>query len=102
MPAANHTGVRSSIMSNLRPAAVVLDEEFLPIRAKLLEIAASLDRLDRAEDRAAVSDPRMDQLRTAIETLLETTPDRAEKVQLIFSLAYEDAWFEEYRLVSGR
>ena len=36
-------------MPNSRTARAVFDEEFLPIRAKLLEVAAALDRLDRAE-----------------------------------------------------
>ncbi len=37
-------------MPTAMPAAEVLDREFLEIRAKILEIAASLDRLDRGED----------------------------------------------------
>ena len=36
-------------MPALRPASAVLEQEFLPIRAKILEIAAALGRLDRAD-----------------------------------------------------
>ncbi len=34
-------------------AAATLEREFLTIRAKILEIAASLDRLDRADGRGS-------------------------------------------------
>src|SRR5262245_55710095 len=36
-------------MPESRTAAAVFDQEFLPIRAKLLEVAASLDRFGRAK-----------------------------------------------------
>ena len=43
-------------------AKQVLDREFLEIRCKILEIAAALDRLERAEG-ALEGDPRMELLR---------------------------------------
>ena len=78
-------------MSNSRTASVVFEQEFLPIRAKLLEIAAALDRLDRAEG-SVEAEPRRTQIHAAIQTLLRPEDDRAEQVQLIFSRAYEDDW----------
>jgi hypothetical protein len=44
-------------MANSRTARDVFDQEFLTIRAKLLEVAAALDRIDRAGGSLA-NDPR--------------------------------------------
>jgi hypothetical protein len=82
-------------MPALRPASAVFEQEFLPIRAKILEIASALDRLDRA-DGSVTSDPRRDKIRSAIETLLRPEDDRAEQVQLIFSRPYDDEWQDKY------
>ena len=78
-------------MTKVRNSTDVFDQEFLPIRAKLLEVAASLDRLDRA-DGSVASESRLKQVRAAIEVLLRPEEDRAEQVQLIFSRPFEDDW----------
>jgi hypothetical protein len=82
---------------NVAPA---IDQEFLPLRAKLLEIAAALDRLDRTGG-ANSRDPRIGQIRAAIELLLETRGDRAERAQLVFSRPYDDDWQEEFRMTKS-
>jgi hypothetical protein len=81
-------------MSNLRTAAEVFEQEFLPIRAKLLEIAASLDRFGRAEGRS-LDDPRWHRIYAAISALQLPNNDRAEQIQLIFSRPYEEDWQEK-------
>jgi hypothetical protein len=73
------------------PVPRVLDMFFLEARSKLLDLAATLDRLDRG-DGAAAADPRLERIRQALLTLLETEPGRAERVQQIFSLAYDPDW----------
>lgn len=90
-------------MSSSRPAPLsaeaTFDREFLPTRAKLLEVAAALDRIDRAGGPAgaAPQTARADQLRRAIETLLTSrSPDRTEQLQQIFSLPYDDSWREKF------
>nr|WP_303652873.1 hypothetical protein [Paludisphaera mucosa] len=71
----------------------VLDRDFLEVRAKILEIAASLDRIDRAPARhGEPPDPRMGRIRQALDALREPGPDRAESIQLIFSIAYDLDW----------
>ena len=82
-------------MLNTRDAMQVLDHDFLEARAKLLEIAAILDRIDRAP-RGTASIPMfaLYQFRRAIEALLEPGPGRAETVQRIFSLDYDSGWRE--------
>jgi hypothetical protein len=81
-------------MSNGRAASDVFDQELLPIRAKLLEIAASLDRIDRAGGSVA-GDPRRTQVQAAIQILLRPEDDRAEQIQLIFSRPYDAKWREK-------
>jgi hypothetical protein len=83
------------MMTKVRSSTDVFEQDFLPIRAKLLEVAASLDRLDRASGSIS-SESRLAQIRGAIEVLLRPGDDRAEQVQLIFSRPFEDDWREKY------
>ena len=76
-------------------APEVLDREFLEIRAKLLQIAAALDRIDRA-DGSTESDKRLRQIEQALEVVAGPQPDRAQRLQMIFSLSYDEDWREAY------
>jgi hypothetical protein len=78
-------------MSMPTSAAAVLDREFLTIRAKLLEIAAALDRVDRGEGSVA-DDARLGQILRSLEILASSHPNRAERVQMLFSLPYDEQW----------
>lgn len=78
-------------------ASEVLDREFLDVRKRLIDLAATLDRIDRAEG-APSDDPRLDNIRRSLEILSGDTPDRAEQIQLLFSLPYEDGWRKEYNV----
>jgi hypothetical protein len=69
----------------------VFEQEFLPIRAKLLEVAASLDRLDRSSG-SLEAEAKRRQLQAAIQVLLRPEDDRAEQIQLIFSRPYDEDW----------
>ena len=86
-------------MPKTRNSSEVFEQEFLPIRAKLLEVAAALDRLDRASGSVA-SDSRRLQVQAAIQVLLRPDEDRAEQVQLIFSRPYEDDWRQNFRMTN--
>ena len=75
------------------PANSALDSFFLEARAKLLDLAAILDRIGRGQGaNETEGDPRIEKLREAIEVLLDRSPARAERVQQIFSLAYDPQW----------
>lgn len=88
-------------MLNTREAREVLDREFLETRGKILEIAAVLDRIDRAPaHHPEHPDPRLGQIRQALEALCIPGPCRAETIQMIFSLEYDRRWRE--RLLPGR
>ena len=80
-------------------SSAILDAEFLSIRAKLLEIAATLDRLDRAEG-AMESDPRLARIQEAIELLTGSTAERAEQIQLLFSRQYDDDWRDHFGMTN--
>lgn len=88
-------------MSIPMTASQVLDREYLEIRAKILELAASFDRLDRAEGVVA-NDPRLSLMREAIDVLQSDAEDRAEQIQLIFSLHYDDEWQKKFDMAASR
>jgi hypothetical protein len=71
-------------------AGQVLNNYFLETRCQLLELAATLDRYDRAVPRApagAPPDPRLQKIYQSLTLLADgnTTPDRAERVLNLFS-----------------
>jgi hypothetical protein len=75
------------------PAAKALDAYFFEARSKLLDLAGFLDRIGRGKDSAAVAaDPRLASIRKALEVLQDESGGRAERIQQIFSLAYDPAW----------
>ncbi len=74
-------------------ASRVLDTFFLEARSKLLDLAAILDRIDRGTGGAGVAqDLRLANIRRALEVLLDPSGGRAERIQHIFSLAYDAGW----------
>lgn len=77
----------------------ILDREFLEVRAKLLEVAAALDRQDRAPGDVS-GDPRRQALAQAIEILAThpQPPNRAEQLQLLFSRDYQPDWKARFDL----
>ena len=90
-------------MLSRRNATEVLDRDFLEARCKILELAATLDRIDRAPARHGEHpDPRLGQLRQAIEALDEPGPGRAETIQRIFSLEYDPAWRQKMEVPRSR
>ncbi len=72
-------------------AGKILDREFLEIRSKLIDLGALLDRVGRGPGVAA-GDQRMDKIGRALEILAGGTPDRAEQIQIVFSLPYDEHW----------
>lgn len=74
-------------------APEILNREFLEIRAKLLQVAASFDRLDRG-DGSVAKDSRYAQLQQALDILRSdrSDTDRAAQIQLLFSHDYDDRW----------
>ncbi len=71
----------------MRTAQQTLDETFLEMRWRLLSLAADLDRIQRAPDAESIwkTDERLKDLRKAMEMIAADAPDRAERLQMIFS-----------------
>lgn len=78
----------------MRDAEQVVDQEFLQVRAKILEIAAFLDRLesDNAGSVSNVTEERLKLLRAGCELLLDSDRDKAARVQLLFSHRFDEQW----------
>lgn len=83
------------IMLTPMTSSAVLDREFLELRAKILELAASFDRLDRGDGDVG-SDPRMQLIQQGLEILQQNETGRAERVQMLFSREYSDTWRAEF------
>ena len=82
-------------MSYPQGSVDVLDREFLEMRASILSLAASFDRMDRAGGGVG-DDPRWQRIQEGLKVLRSDDFDRAEQVQLVFSLPYEEDWPERY------
>ncbi|MEL6743600.1 MAG: hypothetical protein AAFO67_08390 [Planctomycetota bacterium] len=65
-----------------QPRSDVIDRDFLEHRAKLIDIAAFLDRCERAD---GTDDFRLRALRTAIPLLIDGQPERARRILESFS-----------------
>ena len=78
----------------MRNAEQVVEQEFLQVRAKILEIAAFLDRLDPqdAQGISSVNADRLKLLRAGCELLLDADSDKAARLQLLFSRKYDEQW----------
>lgn len=80
-------------MPSVHTAAEIFDQNFLEVRAKLLELAASLDRIERADSDGSIdNDARRRQIQQSLEILSRPGTNRAEQIQLIFSDLYDPEW----------
>ncbi len=70
--------------SPLSPAELV-DEYFTENRNRIIEVAAFLDRLDRADPGVAASDYRVRALADAIAVLAGDSSTRVQDIQLLLS-----------------
>lgn len=84
-------------MTSPMSSADILDREFLQMRARLLELAACFDRLQRSEGDVS-TDPRYQKLLTGLEILRSQGDDQASQIQLLFSRAYEENWQEIFQM----
>lgn len=90
-------------MSARRTQTEVLDRDFLEIRARILDLAAALDRMDQAAIAPGQApDRRIAQIREGLQALTVPEPGRAETVQRLFSLEYDPAWPSRFELSISR
>jgi hypothetical protein len=76
-----------------RSATKVIADEFLIARAKVLELAATLDRIERAEGKVDESKPML-LLSQGLQILCDSETDKAKRVQLLMSRPYEPNWIK--------
>ena len=67
------------------PRSRVIELYFMEHRAKLIDIAAFLDRLDRAEDDLGGADFRVAAFHRAVDILNDAKPHRSKRVLELFS-----------------
>ncbi len=79
IPVAKPRSKTSSTRAPLPTAAAraVVEHGFIPVRAKLIEVAAFLDRVER---HSIANDFRVAALRDAAELLADGRPDRARRI----------------------
>jgi hypothetical protein len=75
------------------PAAII-EREFLEIRAKILQVGASLDRIERAGGSLQAS-PKTALLVETLKILTDGQGNRAERIQLACSRPYDANWRAE-------
>ncbi len=78
-----------------RSPSEVLTQEFLQTRAKILEIAAFYDRLGNASS-AELDGRQLELLQRGCQVLNDDQPDKAARVQLLFSCDYQENWREQF------
>ncbi len=84
-------------MSSAANSQQLIAREYLPLRAKILEIGAALDRLERVGGDVSQHDGWR-QLQQALEILQRCPADRAEQLLMHFSRPYQDRWRAEWGL----
>jgi hypothetical protein len=75
----SHTGTSPLTQREL------IAQYFMEHRVQVLELAAFLDRLDRAREIDADDDFRLRSVRAALDVLVDGDGDRVQRVQMIFS-----------------
>jgi len=80
-------------------ASSLLAKEFLEMRCRLIDLAASFDRIDRAPGGEALrNDTRLHQLLHAARLLADGKPDRAQRLQILFSDPFNPSWRKELEI----
>lgn len=80
-----------------RSAREVLEQEYLQVRSKILEVAAFFDRLSDA-DASNVEQTQLDLLEKGAQVLCDNELDKAARVQLLFSREYDASWREKFSI----
>ncbi len=63
----------------------IMDHQYQQMRWHILSLAADFDRIDRALGGNAKDDPRLAELRQAMQIVLTQSANRAEQVQMLLS-----------------
>ncbi|MEQ1825081.1 MAG: hypothetical protein ABL921_04020 [Pirellula sp.] len=83
-----------------RTARQVVADEFLIARAKILELAATLDRIERSSGDTEDS-KQMNLLIQGMNILCDDEVDKAKRVQLLMSRDYDPEWQRNLNVQRG-
>jgi hypothetical protein len=84
------------IMPEKPTDAELFNKDFLEMRCRIIDIAAALDRCHFGEKTNTLeTDPRFKSIVAAIEALIDGQPDRAARVQMVFSDDYTENWRQD-------
>jgi hypothetical protein len=72
----------------------ILEREFLELRARVIDLAAILDRISRGTGSVAEHELWRN-TQTALQILLSDSKDRTERVQQVYSLPFSPHWRDE-------
>ncbi len=78
----------------VRTSTDIVDREFLELRARLLELGASFDRIARAD--GSSPDARMRMIEMGLSILADDQDDKARRIQQLFSREYSPGWRDEF------
>ena len=77
----------------MRSKGEVVGRYFLEVRARLIELAAFLDRLERASGELSHNEAEtIDKIRAGLSTLLDERPDKTARVHMVFSVPFDPGW----------
>jgi len=90
----------------------ILQSDYLIARAKVIEVAAMLDRIDRAVDSTIQVDNPSDfsktesiyqdiayqKIQAAIAILMDSDKEKTRRIQELLSRAYVADWMEQFKL----
>ena len=68
----------------------------MTLRARLLDVAALLDRLERASGNQPIDDLTELPVRAIQELLVEGNADRVDRILRLYSREYDPAWQERF------
>ncbi|MEO0531419.1 MAG: hypothetical protein AAF266_12720 [Planctomycetota bacterium] len=86
-----------SVTPSPLPPAELAAREWPPLRARLIDIAAALDRLDAASSAPEAATVREQAVRLLAALLAPTDkPDRAERLLEMLSREYDPAWRDRF------
>jgi len=90
----------------------ILQSDYLIARAKVIEVAAVLDRIDRAVEstnhvvnpsdslntESVYQDPAYQKIQAAIAILRDSDKEKTRRIQELLSRAYVADWMEQFKL----
>lgn len=77
-------------------AEKVFEREGMALRARLLDVAALLDRLERADDNQSFGELAQLPLKAIQELLTVGNADRVDRILRLYSRTYDPAWQERF------